>query len=191
MKAIKSMVFFLLMLNWAYGQKSDLGVKAGANWSTLGGEAENVDIRLGYHFGIFCTYSITQNWLLQPEFVFSSQGAVAEDNSAIRFRYQYVNFPILIKWCKDKLFLNFGPQVGVLVDGKVIDNLTDDQETVTSQLENFDFSVAAGFGFALSKKVAFELRYNQGISDTSIDTNFNDQNEPNRVFQFSAQFFLK
>ena len=158
-----------------------LGIKGGLNLANIGGNATGLSSRSSFHLGMFTELSVTKQFLLQPELVYSSQGAQrSAGNNPIQ--YNYLNLPVIMKFRTFESFhVDFGPQFGFLLnakseqpDGTVI--------TLDDANNSFDLSLAAGFGYDYGD-FNFNFRYNLGISNTS--KNSDNGSFPNRVLQVS------
>ncbi len=149
-------------------QDIKFGVKGGVNFSTLSGNS-SLDARTGYHIGVVGQVSLVDKFAIQPEILYSAQGA---DNLDI----DYVNIPILLKY-KFLKFLSFdaGPQFGILVN----DEYSDIVET-----KSFDVSAALGAGVEFGKFFG-QLRYNIGITDV-----IEDVDSKNGTFQVSVGYYI-
>lgn len=55
-------------------QELKLGAKAGVNFSDLKGPS-NTDMKTSYHIGLFVEYFFNEEFAIQPEVIYSSQGA--------------------------------------------------------------------------------------------------------------------
>ena len=73
-KVIFLFAFIFLSSNSIHSQVVKFGFKAGANFSDLKGDLET-KTQLGYHFGVISEIKLLQNLTLQPELLYSTQGA--------------------------------------------------------------------------------------------------------------------
>ncbi|WP_299252064.1 porin family protein [uncultured Aquimarina sp.] len=148
-------------------QSFKFGVKGGVNFSNINGDT-NLDAKTGFHIGAVAQLGIADKFAIQPEILYSAQGA---DNVDI----DYVNVPILFKY-KFLKFLSFeaGPQFGVVVN--------DDFQF--GEPESFDVSGAAGAGVEFGKFFA-QARYNFGL--TNVIDNVNSKNG---TFQLSVGYYI-
>src|SRR3954470_2684413 len=79
------------------------GGKIGANLDNLTGDNEDSKMKPGFHVGLVAEYAFTENLSIQPELVFSTQGAKEEFVSdGINFdtdlKLNYLNLPVLVKY---------------------------------------------------------------------------------------------
>jgi hypothetical protein len=167
---------------WA---QSEFGLKAGLNIANIGGDAAGVDAKIGFHAGLFGVLKISEKFGIQPEVVFSRQGAQAASNSKVKINYDYVNIPIMFSaYATEKVFFQAGPQIGILVGAKITDG--SDDIDVKDQLEGVDLGLGLGAGYDTGK-VLIGIRYNLGLTTTSKS---DEGKFPNRVLQLSLGFKL-
>ena len=140
----------------ANAQNVDFGVKAGANFSNLEFESTGISVtpdgRTGFYVGGIADISVSEKFSVQPEDVYSSEGA--EDASV-----DFINVPIMAKYyVASGLSLQAVPQIGFLVDA----------EGGTDGLKSTNFGLNAGLGYDLKDMgLYFDARYNFGLSDIS------------------------
>lgn len=166
----KAIVVFVLCVSSVVAvqaQKFHIGVKGGVNFANFtGDEANNLDNKTGFHFGAIAELGISEKFSIQPEAIYSAQGAKFSD---IDFNVDYINIPVLAKlYLIDNLSLQAGPQFGFVVNNKNIENP-----------ETFDLSGAVGAEVTFGKFFA-QARYNIGFSEI-----VNNEDIKNSVFQLS------
>ena len=172
MKKLLLVSFAIIGFSWvASAQDVKLGIKGGINLSSLNGDdvPSNFDARTGYHIGVAAQLGLGDKFALQPEVLYSAQGANDLD-------IDYVNIPILVKY-KFLEFLSFeaGPQFGVLVN--------DDYEDII-ETKSFDLSAALGAGVEFGKFFA-QARYNFGFTDI-----IEEDDIKNGTFQLSVGYYF-
>jgi len=104
-------------------QEIKFGVKGGLNLSTLSGDSPNISGR-----GAVLEVKFNDKFALQPELLYSEQGASAENGQLVnietKLRLNYINIPILAKYYLTKgLSVEAGPQLGILIDAGVQDTI--------------------------------------------------------------------
>lgn len=177
----------------AQAQDMKFGVKAGLNVANLGGDAETEGSRMGLHIGGVAEFMIAENFAIQPEVLYSMQGAkvnsIDEDFSVTEedVKLDYINIPIMAKYYIAEGFsLEAGPQVGFLMSAKVGD--TD----VKDGYKSIDFGLNGGVGYALDMGVFFQARYYIGLSSVQEDIEFMGESISadvmNNVLQFSVGY---
>jgi hypothetical protein len=170
-----------------FAQNFQLGLKGGINVSNFTGSTfENVDKKalLGFHGGAFLSLLFGDHVALQPEALFSTQGArVSTVNGNERWRVNYLNVPVNLKFrFNGGFYLEAGPQVGFKLSENIPNQSTEDFA------ENMDFSVNAGLGFHGKSGLGIGGRYVLGISKVG---NLDDDDFDNPRFRNGvAQIFL-
>ena len=171
----------------------NLGLKAGLNVASISGdESDDLNVRTGMFFGGFAELCLTNEFAIQPEILYSMQGAnySQSDGYEGKLKLDYLNLPIMAKIkIVDELYIQAGPQIGFLLSAtdefkSAGDSGNDD---ILEDLNIIDFGVNLGLGYQLHNGINFGARYNLGLSDINNVTgnNFNNQNG---VFQFSVGF---
>lgn len=154
-------------------QSLKLGVKGGLNFSNFSGGVSDIDYsaRTSFHLGAVAEFKIFENLAIQPELLYSSIGAKVEGFDDINL--DYVALPVMAKFyiMTDKLSLEAGPQFSFLVN--------DPQKEFDSN--SFDFAVAGGLGYKLTKNIFVQARYVVGLSEVSRYAEVK-----NSTFQLSA-----
>ena len=170
-----------------FAQNFQLGLKGGLNVSNFTGTTfENVDKKalLGFHGGAFLSLLFGDHVALQPEALFSTQGArVSTVNGNERWRVNYLNVPVNLKFrFNGGFYLEAGPQVGFKLSKNIPNQSTEDFA------DNMDFSVNAGLGFHGKSGLGVGGRYVLGISKVG---NLDDDDFDNPRFRNGvAQIFL-
>jgi hypothetical protein len=164
---------------------SQTGIKGGLNLATIGGDASGVDSKADFHIGLFFLTKKSETFGIQPEIIYSRQGAQASGNSSVKINYDYLNVPVMFNYYpEEKFFIQGGPQLGILLSGKIKEG--DNSLDVKDQLNTVDLSLGLGIGYD-TESVILGLRYNIGLTSTASDSN---GNFPNRVLQISIGFRL-
>lgn len=188
MKKILLLFFVLSATTTVYCQLTQFGFKAGVNYANIGGDAAGVESRIAFHAGLFCTIKPSDHFAFQPELVFSRQGAMVAGNNEVKLNYDYINIPLMVNYYATKsFFVQAGPQIGLLVGGKITDGTN--SEDITDQINSPDLAIGLGFGLDLGSST-LGLRYNAGLSSTS--DGFRDSDKyPNQVLQLSVGFKIR
>lgn len=170
-------VFTMSSIN---AQEVKFGAKAGVNFATLGGDnADDLDSRTSFHFGAVAQISISEKFAIQPELVYSSQGASGGGED---LKMDYINLPILAKiFVAEGFSLEVGPQIGFLMSAKA------DGEDIKDIFKSTDFSGALGLGYKLETGLNFAARYNLGLGNI-VDMDGGDLK--NNVFQLSVGYMF-
>jgi len=190
MKKISFIVFALFLGATGFAQDTKFGLKAGLNVSTTtnsqGGERGS---RLGLNAGALAHIHISPQWALQPEVVFSSQGAkytVTDGEHSLALNY--INIPLQLQYMFDNGFrVQTGPQVGFLASVKDKRDGTETGFFTSDDFKTIDFSWSVGLGYLTYSGLGIDGRYNFGIS------NINDAGTAtvrNNVFQIGLFYLL-
>jgi hypothetical protein len=182
MKKIIIVGVVCLLVNYvskAQTPHAQFGLKAGVNIANLHVDGSEYDSRTGFYVGGLAHVHITKYFAVQPEVMYSSQGA---EIGSIKRTEGYINVPVLAQYMVNNGFrLQTGPQVGFLTSAK---NKSGDIEVdVKDQLNTVDFAWSFGASYISKTGLGLDARYNLGIS------NINDNESveaKNRVFQVGA-----
>ncbi len=165
------------------------GFKGGVNLSNLVGDIEDVELRTTYHFGLYSKYQINDRLAIQPEVLYSLQGTQSKFNAEAKRDFSFLNIPIIAKYYFGDFNLQFGPQVGILIDAEIAnaDLEFNDIEVGTSET---DFSLVLGAGYEMNGQFEVGARYNWGLSNLIDDevASLLDQSVRNSVVQFYLGF---
>lgn len=156
-------------------QSIKFGLKAGANYANFtGNEADGFDGLTSYHVGAVLELKVLENFAVQPELLYSSQGAKRDGFDDVKL--DYVTVPVLAKFylISDRLSLEAGPQFSFLVN----DNLEQ-----TFKKKDFDFAAVGGLGFNFTENIFAQARYVVGLTDTTKDAEIK-----NSVIQLSLGY---
>jgi len=193
MKKIILAIAILITLS-SNAQKINFGIKAGLNMSMLTGSKDQImSSTNGFFAGALLEFKILEKIALQPELLFSQQGAKFESKnltSSTTMKTDYLIVPIMVKYyLKRGLFLEAGPQAGFLISAKQdVENRitnTSTSENIKDATKVFDMSANVGIGYDIFDKVVTQIRYCIGITNTSPLENTDIKNG---VFQLSVGY---
>ncbi|PSR57009.1 PorT family protein [Adhaeribacter arboris] len=185
-----SFAFLMLMgINQVKAQNSNpgpkFGVKAGLNFSQLyvdQANAEDENMKVGYHFGVFGKVPITDFLAIQPEVLYTNVGSkityggsdlsnlLGIEPGEVRFNLNYVQVPVALAVNIGPLNVHAGPYFSYLVSANVKDlkssdlNSSDITDLKTDNFNRFDYGVMGGVGFDV-KGVTVGARYNYGLRE--------------------------
>jgi len=168
-----------------------LGAKGGLNLSTLSGsDIDGSKTQANVYFGAFAKLPLPGKLSLQPELVYSVQGAKFS-NPDETFHVNYLNIPILLKYAAGAGFSIYtGPQVGFLLSAheKIGGNSYDNKDFYKSA----DFAWAIGLGYRIPQtRLGIDARYNIGISNIEDNSKTNQTGSVrNGVFQLGLTYIL-
>lgn len=172
-------------------QDISYGVKGGLNLANFGGDDEVTDEFEGltsFHIGGFAQIGISDKFMIQPELIYSQQGAQDEQDSDFKLRINYLNLPIMAKYIvADGFSLEAGPQVGFAISRKFTDGDVD--VDADDEIKALDFGVGVGAGYELPSGLMFSVRYNLGLANL-LEDDFGGDNFTlnNNVLQVSVGY---
>lgn len=167
----------------ASAQSVNIGIKGGLNLYTIGGDSDEFyDYKPSFHIGLLGHIHLADNFALQPELVFSAQGAKYESDQKLNLNY--INVPVLFQYMFDNGFrLQAGPQVGFLVSAEA------DGTDIKDNLNGTDFGISFGASYVNPESnFGFDARYNHGLSNFSENE---DIDAFNRGFQLGVFYLFK
>jgi hypothetical protein len=173
----------VLVSGTATAQHLNFGIKGGVNIYKVKNE-NNVkyDNTVGFHAGLLAHIHLEKPFALQPEVVFSRQGAKSPSVNG-ELILDYVNVPFMFQYMFDNGFrFQAGPQVGFLINAKSkLGSLTSD---VKSSFNKVDFGIGGGLSYVHPPSgFGVDARYNYGLSN--INEN-NSVKSYNRGFQLGV-----
>ena len=155
----------------ANAQQTRFGIKGGLNVTSFaGGNYYDAKSLVGFQVGGFAEIKIIERLSIQPEVLFSTQGAKFDGGSLGDFddKLNYINIPVLAKFYITKQFtVEGGPQLGFLVSAK------SDGEDSKDNFKSVDTGFNFGAGYNFTDNVSVNLRYTVGLSniaDYNTDT---------------------
>ncbi|RMG66720.1 MAG: PorT family protein [Bacteroidetes bacterium] len=159
MKKLLLLSLSLLLSLGLSAQNFGLGLKGGLNRATFSTELD-ASARTGIHAGAWASIR-SGKWGLQPEVLFSQQGATVTVNTeALENNFDYIVVPVLIKrYLVGGLNIQAGPQFGFLTLAEI------DGNDVMASYKSSDVSVTFGVGIDLPARLSLSARYTLGITD--------------------------
>ncbi|MGZ5136100.1 MAG: porin family protein, partial [Flavitalea sp.] len=132
-----------------------------------------------FHAGILAHIHLNNSLALQPEVIYSRQGA--EYPNLGTERINYVNIPILLQVMLSKgMRLQTGPQLGIMTNAK-LERYSGGVTDVKDQFENACLSWSLGLGYLSPIGLGVDARYNLGLINIVNDS---QHDVKNRVWQF-------
>ncbi len=134
MKKIILSAFAVMAFGFANAQEVKFGAKAALNVASLTGDVvDDASSLIGFQVGGFAEIKLSDKFAIQPELLYSTQGANSDDFGNLELGY--INIPVMAKYYVVESFsLEAGPQIGFLVSAK------DDGEDAKDFLSSTDFS---------------------------------------------------
>lgn len=138
------------------------GPKAGVAFTNFTGDADT-DGKTGFYVGAFADISISEKFHVQPEVLYSSEGA---DDAGI----DYIRIPVMAKYYVAEGFnLQAGPSFGFKV--------ATENDAMDESTKSMDFGLGLGGAYDLPMGLVIEARYNLGLSNVyDGDGDFNYKN---------------
>ncbi|MFH6999221.1 porin family protein [Flavobacterium sp. FlaQc-57] len=189
MKRIILAAIAVMAFGFTNAQQTRFGVKGGLNLTSFaGGNYYDSKSLVGFQVGGFAEIKIIERLAIQPEVLFSTQGAKQEVGMTdFDTKLNYINVPVLAKFYITKQFtVEAGPQIGFLVSAK--NNGNDAKDGFKSVDTGFNF----GAGYNFTENVSVGLRYTVGLSniaDYDIDSTEEYLDSPKKQC-FSFDFSL-
>lgn len=140
------------------------GPKAGVNFANLSGDdIEDSKMKTSFHVGAFAEIFFTDKFAIQPEVLFSAQGAEEKEGDG-KWNLDYINIPIMAKYYViDGLAVEAGPYVGFNMNSEL------ESEGVTMDVKDgtksVDFGLGLGANYNLDNGFFIGARYNLGLSE--------------------------
>lgn len=195
MKKIILTAAAVFAFGFANAQDVKFGVKGGLNVATLTGDVDNADSKVGFHVGGFAEIKVSDKFAVQPELLYSTQGAKFEGSESgvsyeAKTNLSYLNIPVMAKYYVAEGFsLEAGPQIGFLTSAKYKLEAAGEEaeEDAKDFYESIDFGVNFGAGYNFTENLSAGLRYNLGLSNIAKDAG-DDYKEKNSVLSLSVGY---
>ena len=165
-------------------QDMKFGAKGGLNFATVS-ELEEAKNKIGFNIGVFAEIGVSDGFAIQPELLFSLQGANGPNDSSLNLNY--INIPVMAKFKVAEGFsLQAGPQFGILMSAtnKFGGNSIDTKEN----FKTLDLGLNFGAGYDISENIMVDLRYNLGLGGLVKDLPDGAKDSNNRVIALSVGY---
>lgn len=178
-KTILITVLALTVMYTTQAQLVKFGIKGGLNFANFtGGSGSDFDFKTitSYHGGFLAELKIFENFAIQPELLYATQGAELNNlGDQIINEMGYLTMPVLAKiyLTKNELSLELGPQAAVLVSER--------NKVASNDSNTFDLGIAGGLSYKITKSIFISGRYTAGLTEAKQDSKLK-----NSVIQFSA-----
>lgn len=169
--------FLIVVLNTAFAQGFQFGVKGGADVNQISGLKYTEKFGFGYHLGAFAIISLGKTFAIQPELYYSAVSMDVDSNFSnvyqvhdlTRFSYHYLNIPVLLNINANKhLAFQIGPKFGVMSNSNL--SLVSNG---SNAIKNGDVSAVGGIQFSFLRLKVYG-RYQIGLSDLNNIKNVSD-----------------
>jgi opacity protein-like surface antigen len=191
--AIIASVLMLVFSNSVLAQDAKpsmlFGIKLGLNGATTskgfgsGSNFKDPGMKLGLAGGIFVHFPLGENWGMQPELLYSSEGSLQEGKigsvtgnnfvTVFTTKLNYLNIPFMFQYRGNKkgFYGEAGPQLGFQLSAKLDNKFPPTGVNGTTNVQTYFRGAAWSFGFGtgynFSSGLGIGLRYNLGL--TNID----------------------
>ena len=194
-------ILFSIFLLCAFQSRAQVtfqpGIRAGANFSDL--TETNASYKTDFYAGGLLAINFTKRYTLQPEIIYSRQGA----NNAETYYYDFntdmniegrddisINYISLCATNKFNVYKGFHITVGPTLDFLIDTNIHNKESDI-------DVAIVTGFGYKFPSGLALEFRFKKGIADVvnseyyegGDDFLFGDYNT-NLLFQVGAAYYF-
>ncbi len=188
MKKNLLLIIMTVLSTVSFAQSVSLGPKVGLNVSNYtGGDIES-DALVGFHLGGILNLGIGRVFSIQPEVLFSTQGAKIQSNSQMRdFKTTYVALPVMAKFKSGGgFYFEIGPQVSFRTGEDIPD------QTIDHFSKNLDLAAGIGLGYQAPFGLGLGARYLAGLSKVGDFNKTAAQNPDfkNSVVQMSVFFAI-
>ncbi|MDR2139004.1 MAG: PorT family protein [Tannerella sp.] len=206
MKKILFIIGLAMLLSTGADAQFTVGPKVGLNLTSLqdkGAMPEDPSRRQGLTAGTFLNCRLMPSFELQGELLYSQQGykehvfllvdyggGVRTSHEAKR-RLHYLSIPVLFReyWRKTGLYVELGPQVGLLLQQRVTfadrGDIDDYLNALPFPSNPVDFSVVGGAGYRFRFGITLSGRYCYGFTNV-----LKDMTSRNHVIQLALTYDL-
>ncbi|MDR2039375.1 MAG: PorT family protein [Bacteroidales bacterium] len=169
-------------------QIARFGVKFGLNLASEMVDEGSTDTRAGIHIGGFVAFRLGNIVDLQPEILYSMQGAKSTSGGTEMIdKFDYINVPLIVKIfvTRNRTFsIDLGPQFGYMVNAKLKSgNTTLNLFDYTDDLNRFDASIALGVSYLFDFGLDLYFRGNIGLTKIA-----ESMDHKNSVFQLGVGY---
>ncbi len=182
MKKLILSVAAIFAFGFASAQDTKFGLKGGLNLANFTDAETNT--KVGVNFGAFAEVKINSSFAIQPELLFSMQGAKSGDTS---INLNYLNIPVMAKVTVGEGFsLQAGPQLGVLLTATGSNGGVD--VDLKSSLKTIDFGLNLGAGYDVNENIMIDARYNFGMGGLAKDLAAGVTDSNHRIISISLGY---
>lgn len=168
-------------------QETQFGIKGGLNLASLTNDTSGLDSRTAFHIGVMSEIPISELFSIQPELIYSLQGAKADGD---QIKIDYLNIPVMFKYYASQgVSVEAGPQIGVLLSATTE---IDDEGDIKDEVKSLDFGLNFGLGYKIDSGLNVSVRYNLGLANIfKSEDEFDDGFKVNNgVFQLSIGYLF-
>lgn len=196
-KIFLSIFMFTICFTSQAQKKTKFGIKIGANYSTILSPRNddhylyNFKPKTSIYIGAFIDIPRSDFYTLQPELVYSNQGAKTEylEDGTANLHYMCLTIANKFFILKDG---GLHLIIGSSIDLNLEDNFVSLGNRTTSNYFFIDFAFFGGIGYQFKSGLTLEFRYKRGIMDVFDDDYFlifpGGVGDKNSLFQFGLAY---
>lgn len=184
----------------AFAQSTDgprFGVKAGGNVSSFTGSDSKT--KIGFYAGAFVNVPISDAFNIQPEVVYSQQGAKAKSDyematytiKNMQQNLSYINVPVMVQYnVTPEFYVEAGPEFGVLLSAHAKGDINGSTIKVSNKdtMNTFNLGGGIGLGYRFTENLGVNVRYTAGLTKI-VKNDFGDSSK-NTNFQLGLSYTL-
>jgi opacity protein-like surface antigen len=178
------------------------GLKGGFNGSTFSGaDSKGSEYKAGFAAGAFLNFGLSDNFSVQPEFLYSQKGASVDNflgtNNTIKQTLGYLDVPIMFRYNIGEdgkgFFVEAGPQGSFVLHQRTFEEdgsgkeISGSRTTSTDGLNKVAIGYVGGLGYQITSGLQLGLRYTGDFSQIYKQEN-GAPNVHNSVFQFQVGY---
>jgi len=199
-KYLFALPFIAFCSGGAHAQGIGIGIRAGANLSSLVGadtKAPRTEAIWGPVAGLIVNVPVTTDgfFSVQPELQYSRKGfrAVYSPTYYERIFLHYLELPVLAKVKVAGFVVEAGPQLGYLLDVKGNGALgSPSAPEGVDGYHQWAVGYVAGVGYELSNGLGVSVRYNGGLTNArQLPENVTPLRARNSAFQFQLSYLWR
>ena len=159
-----------------------LGVKAGVNLSTFGGDMKDTKSAFKYQAGITADIHVTRNLYVLTGLEFQTKGAKyhSKSEASIKYNPMYLQLPVhlgyKVRLAPEMNFVvNAGPYVAYGIGGKAKGDGSSEAVFGDNKLKRLDYGVGGGIGVEFGK-LCVNAGYDLGLRNISDMKSFDVKN---------------
>ncbi len=162
------LTFVIIVLQRSSFSQVQFGVKAGYNLASVHVSDETSYFtwksKSDFHAGILVNIPLLAGLSVQPEAVYSGQGAkINDDGDQVTLSTGLINIPVMVQYTYKGAFVETGPQLGFLINAKEKEGSY--SQDIKSDLKTAEISWGVGLGYKTSIGLGIDARYNFGIGN--------------------------
>lgn len=170
-KSLLILYLFFTSSIMAWSQVS-VGPRLSLNFSNaIGGENSAANkFKLGFSAGVFLKFQISDQAFFQPEMLYSSRGFkyIGSGDTSLTHNLSYIDYPFLIGIkVGESGFINFGPQIGYLINDKIKGAVTSSTSLDSSNVYGYnttEYALAFGGGYMFKFNLLVSVRGMYGLT---------------------------